>query len=128
MSEAHEMRKSGEQGAIAVEMALLAPILVALVLGIVEFGFAFNAQTTITHSAREAVREMAINDIKAEAQQTAVDTAAPMVTLSPGQVNVVPGTCNSGDITVTIEYTHSSVTGFIPDLALTGKGVMRCGG
>ena len=39
------MSKTSERGAVAVEFALLAPVLVMLLLGITEFGRAYNAQS-----------------------------------------------------------------------------------
>jgi hypothetical protein len=41
---------------------LVAPILLALVAGIVEFSHAYNLQISVTQAAREAAREMAIED------------------------------------------------------------------
>ena len=38
------MSKTSERGAVAVEFALLAPVLIMLLLGIMEFGRAYNAQ------------------------------------------------------------------------------------
>ncbi|HKU29947.1 MAG TPA: TadE/TadG family type IV pilus assembly protein, partial [Arthrobacter sp.] len=46
------MAKASERGAAAVEFALVAPILVLLVLGIMEFGRAYNAQVSLTNAAR----------------------------------------------------------------------------
>ncbi len=54
------MSKTTERGAVAVEFALLAPVLVMLLLGIMEFGRAYNAQVTLSSAAREGVRVMAI--------------------------------------------------------------------
>ena len=56
------MSKTTERGAVAVEFALLAPVLVMLLLGIMEFGRAYNAQVTLSSAAREGVRVMAINN------------------------------------------------------------------
>ena len=39
------MSKTTERGAVAVEFALLAPVLVMLLLGITEFGRAYNVQS-----------------------------------------------------------------------------------
>ncbi len=45
-----------ERGASLVEMALVLPLLVMLLLGIVSSGIAYNHQLSLTHSAREAGR------------------------------------------------------------------------
>jgi Flp pilus assembly pilin Flp len=45
-----------EGGASAVEFALVLPVFLALVFGIIYFGFAFNTKLTVTQAAREAAR------------------------------------------------------------------------
>jgi Flp pilus assembly protein TadG len=53
-------RTRNEDGAAAVEMALVLPILLMLVFGIIEFGFIFNRYISVTHAAREGVRLLAL--------------------------------------------------------------------
>ena len=50
-----------EKGASAVEFALILPILVILVFGIVQFGIAYNNYIALTHAAREGARLAAVN-------------------------------------------------------------------
>jgi hypothetical protein len=45
-----------DRGAALVEMALVLPLLLMLLLGIVSAGLAYNHQLALTHSAREAGR------------------------------------------------------------------------
>ena len=55
------MVSSREQdGAAAVEFALLLPLLVLLLFGIIEFGLAFNTRIQATNAAREAARQAVI--------------------------------------------------------------------
>jgi Flp pilus assembly protein TadG len=134
------MAKASERGAVAVEFALLAPVLVMLLLGIMEFGRAYNVQTILTNAAREGVRVMAIGN-----NQTAALTAARNAadTLSPKLIdsNVTiafqasppttpaPTSCTPGSqVTVTIKYSLSTMTGIAGPFAMTGKGTMLCGG
>ena len=49
-----------EDGAAAVEFALLLPLLVLLLFGIIQFGIAFNARIQATNAAREAARTAVI--------------------------------------------------------------------
>jgi Flp pilus assembly pilin Flp len=46
----------GEEGAAAVEFALLLPLLVLLLFGFIQFGTAFNTRIQATNAAREAAR------------------------------------------------------------------------
>ncbi|QCU77506.1 pilus assembly protein [Citricoccus sp. SGAir0253] len=128
-----------ERGAAAVEFALVVPVLLAIVLGIIEFGMIFNAQIQVTAAARDAARVVSITDEPATAMGDAVNVAlasAPTVPIAPASVNiaVVPaGTaanpCPAGsEVTVTINHSVDSLTGlFGAATPLTGTGVMRCG-
>ncbi|MET4144053.1 TadE/TadG family type IV pilus assembly protein [Arthrobacter sp. UYCo732] len=120
-----------ERGSVAVEFALILPILVAVLLGIMEFGRAYNAQITVTAAAREGARVMSIQGNVATAQ-TAVQTASPALNpqLTKGQIQVTPASCTPGaNVTVTVTYRLKFITGFLTDgVDLKGKGVMRCGG
>lgn len=123
-----------EDGAVAVEMALLLPVLVLLLLGIMEFGRAYNAQVTLTNAAREGVRVMAITNVRADARTAAKNVATPLVlTDSNFTFNTTPAsspaTCAAGrQVTVTISYSLSTLTGIAGPFSMTGKGVMQCGG
>ena len=51
-----------ERGASAVEMAMVAPFLLILLLGIVEFGFLFGEYNELRHAVREGARYAAVSD------------------------------------------------------------------
>lgn len=53
---------SDERGQALVEFALVLPILLILVVGIIEFGRAWNMHQIITDAAREGARKAAIAD------------------------------------------------------------------
>ena len=52
--------KANEKGQSLVEFALLLPILLLLLLGIIQFGIIFNGQITVTSAAREGARLAAV--------------------------------------------------------------------
>lgn len=120
-----------ESGAAAVEFALVVPLLLLLLLGIVEFGRVFNAQMQVTAAAREGVRVMAIQKQVDASIATAV-AGAPGLSpaLASGQVSIMPGSCTTNiDATVTVTYSLDLVAGlFGKSIPLTGRAVMRCGG
>lgn len=125
-------RMRDDDGAAAVEFALVLPILVLMVFGIFEFGRAYNIQIQLSGAAREGVRVMAIENDAAAARDATI-AAAPSLNpaLAPGEVGVSPTTCSSGD-TVTVTAGRD-VTYNIPlfgsaTINLQGTGVMRCGG
>jgi Flp pilus assembly protein TadG len=124
-----------EDGATAVEFAFIVPLLLILVLGIAEFGHAFQVQGTLSAAAREGARVMALQNDPAAAR-AAVRDAAP--TLDPAvtdaQITVTPAACPTTgagrtNVRVTVEYPMPFLTRFFgADLDLTGTGVMRCNG
>jgi Flp pilus assembly protein TadG len=118
-----------DRGAVAVEFALVAPILLALVGGIVEFAHAYNLQISVTQAAREAARNMAITNSQAEAQ-TAAAAGAPGLETDTFVYSFTPTSCSAGaNATVAISYTDNTLTGlFGSTVTLTGVGAMRCGG
>lgn len=137
------MSKASERGAAAVEFAIVVPILITLLLGIMEFSRAYNAQASLSAAAREAVRVTAMADRTATAQAAAqvnARTAAKntAVSLQPGlQDSAIqfgtpcPSTIPSGtnpQTTVTITYSLSTLTGIAGPFTLTAKGAMLCGG
>jgi len=68
--------RNRQAGAAAVEMAIVLPLLLLLVFGIIEFGLIFNRWITVTHSAREGVRQLALGKPFPDAEALA-EAAAP---------------------------------------------------
>ena len=121
---------NNERGAVAVEFAILLPLLLMLVLGTIEFGRAYNVQITLTNAARDGVRVMAITNVAADAKAAAKNAAASVSTSIPiSDVTLSTPTCSTGSqVTLTIKYNLSTITGIAGPFAMTGKGVMLCGG
>ena len=125
-----------DRGAAAVEFALLLPMLLLLVFGIIDFGRALNAQITLTQAAREGAR------LDALGQPNVVSgTQAAATGLSPVTVAVTTSCpANAGaevNATVKASYTFKFVTpiasisrmfgtGFGANMVLTATGVMPC--
>lgn len=117
-----------ERGAALVEAAILMPLIIILIFGLIAFGRAYNAKVTATHAAREGVRVLAVTQDNT-AGEDAAKAAAGL--LDPSQLTVTSTVCNPGDPTsVTVNYT------FTYDIPMFGgqtvniseTGVMRCGG
>jgi Flp pilus assembly protein TadG len=117
-----------DRGAALVEFAMILPILILLVFGVIEFGRGYHTKSTLTHAARESVRVAALDS--GDPVSTARN-AAPNLNAGAITVTVSSDPCTLGDpVTVTLEYDH------IYDIPLFGsgtwsfaeQGVMRCGG
>ena len=120
-----------DRGAVAVEFALIFPILIVILIGIIEYGSMFNAQLLVTGAAREGARAMSVSGSVAQAQSAAVDASDGLApALTTADVNVSSATCTDGsDVTVTITYVKPFLTGFFgASLPLTGTATRRCFG
>jgi hypothetical protein len=117
--------KDSEHGAAAVEMALVLPLLILLLGGIIDYGLMLNAQVSLTHAAREGVRLEAIGT--GDPIQAAADAyQAPGATaLSPVLVRACP---NDDGALLRTGATYNYF--FLPlgSRTLGSEAVMRCGG
>jgi Flp pilus assembly protein TadG len=121
-----------ERGAAAVEFALVAPVLVFLLLGIVEFSKVMLVQSSLSAAARDGARAVTLGSTVGGAQATVL-SAATSVPLAAGQVTVAgscTGATSATTVTVTVTHTQPVLFGVLPGggVVLTGKAVMRCGG
>lgn len=91
-------RRSGQRGAALVEFALALPLLLVVIAGIVDFGFAFQRQEVITNAAREGARLAILPGydatavearVRAYVQQGLSLTDAALATVLPSSTGVV---------------------------------------
>jgi len=120
--------RRSERGAALVEMAIILPILLLLVFGLVEFARAYNTKAVITHASREGVRVLAITGDAGDAAAAARQAGTP---LDPTLMSVSSTTCTPGDpTTVTVSYPFEWLVPIIGSgtLTIATTAVMRCGG
>jgi Flp pilus assembly protein TadG len=118
-----------QNGQSLVEFALVLPLLVLLLFGIMDFGRIFHAYLTIDHAGREAARAASIGKDNTTVKSTAVNGATGLA-LTVGQVGVTPATRTSGtDVTVTIIYPITFLTpvigSIVGPITLEDTTVMR---
>jgi Flp pilus assembly protein TadG len=127
------LRDRSDRGAAAVEMALVLPLLIALVFGIIDFARIFNAEIQLSQAAREGVRLAAIGAPTYTSAQ-AVDRAklaAPNPGFTSTAISVPTVTmCSASSLptdtaAVVVKFTFD---GILWDHELSQKAVMRCGG
>ena len=112
-----------------VEMAIVLPVLLLLVFGIIDFGRLYNTQVTLTHAAREGIRDYAIFGDRDQAENVArqaVTSFDRTLMEFPPASDCIPGQ----PATMTITYPFNSSIPFLGEsiLTISAKGVMRCGG
>lgn len=118
--------RSDDKGAAAVEFALVLPILLVLVMGIMEFGYLAYVNASAAGAAREGARTMAITEDTGEAE----DAVRSYFVMAGATPTIIIGSCTSSQsVEVKVSYTYDSLTGwFGSNLTAHGTGKMRCGG
>ena len=117
-------RRKSERGAALVEAALVIPILLLLVLGVVDFGFMVNRGTLINNAAREGAREAIFGSSETEIEARVRDAASALdqsdltvtVTCKESDGTACPGVNYDtewepgGSAIVTLEYAYHYIT------------------
>jgi Flp pilus assembly protein TadG len=126
-----------DRGATVVEFALLLPLLLLIVLGIIDFGRILNAQVTLTQAAREGARLVALGQPNVQSR-----TQAAAAGLSPIGVSIQSacatgaGPGSNGVVQTSYSFTFTPGLGYLVSLVggsglsgqttLSAKGVMPC--
>jgi Flp pilus assembly protein TadG len=124
-----------ERGAAAVEFAIVLPLLILLVFGIVQFGLLYNRQQGLHAAAREGARlgslpqttESEIQDRVMDALDGVPFDSSPSISVSPSSSK--PCENRSGaTVVVTVEATTNVDIPLWdnPSVTLTGRGEFRC--
>jgi hypothetical protein len=127
-----------EKGQSLVEFALVLPILVVVLFGIVDFGRIFHAYITVDHAGREAARAASVGKTQSQAQSIAVSSAAGIdltktgasVTVSPAPPSASDPYPSGTDVQIQIIYPFEFVTPlignfFINSFTIDDTTVMR---
>jgi Flp pilus assembly protein TadG len=106
-----------EDGQAAAEMAMVLPVLAALLLAIAQFGIVFNNYITLTDATRAGARRAAVSrfvgDSGASAQTAVRNAASSLKQSGPGSLSVDVSATNGNwtvpgnDVTVTASYPYS---------------------
>lgn len=121
--------KKNESGQALVEFALVLPILIALILGMIEFGWILNGEITLTSAAREGARTAIIYESATQAS-TAVQNAVRNSSMSSSLTDVTASTSfddttNTAIINATAKIKPIIGLFFNTDIDLSAKAQMR---
>lgn len=118
---AHDRR-----GVAAVEFALVAPIFLLIIAGIIVFGFYFAIQVAVTEAASEGARLSVAGLTAAERSSLANQAAAsvlntyqPMLSASSATITAGPSTSNAALYTVTVSYPFTNLLPVLVPLSAT---------
>ena len=84
--------RRSQNGAAAVEFALLAPVLILLVCGLIQYGWYFYAMQSGTSAVGEATRRMAVGDCQTagEVQTFLKARLGPATSVAAAGISVTP--------------------------------------
>ena len=98
MSKNPKRSREGERGQALVEFALILPVILLVMVGMLEFARAWNLHQVMTDAAREGARRAAIQDVGLGHEQTQDSVKAAMWSYmsqagyDPQYSNIVSGT------------------------------------
>jgi Flp pilus assembly protein TadG len=125
--------RRARRGAAAVEFAIVAPVFILLVIGIIEIGRALMVQQVLINASRVGAREAVLVGATTSAVKSAVQDYASGVAVPNVSVSVTPDptAAKSGDtMTVTTSVNYNNVSWlakpwFLGGKTLTASSIMR---
>lgn len=123
-----ERKRRNEEGQSIVEFALLLPILLIILLGLLDLGRVWHALVTVNDCAGEGALYAAMrpNDLDG-IRSRAASASSGLVQVNPESVEVeLPSPLTPGaPVTVTVPYTMTFVNPFLGALVPDGQIVLR---
>ena len=132
------MRKLNERGAVAAEFAILLPVLLIILFGIIEFGMIMYGRELVTNAAREGARAGIVQGPPKRTGGEIIAIANNFLTgtgVNPADVTFTSageGLTNPNMLTVTATYNYNFLVPVIPvlvgipnPLVITTQVVMR---
>lgn len=125
------MKRTGkeERGQSLVEMAILLPLLLLLMIGLLDLGRAYYVIVALRDAADEGASYASIAPTDVSGVQARVaDATGGLITVNPGNVSVTAPTLAAGrPVTVTVNYHYDFylplADPFLPEGGITLRGV-----
>lgn len=117
--------RRNRRGAAVVEFAVVAPVFVMLVFGMIEYGRMVMVQQLLTNASREGARMGVLDGATTASVQTAVTTYLTNCSVTGSTVTVSPNPPSSAGygapVTVTVSIPFSKVSWIPTPMFLSGK-------
>jgi Flp pilus assembly protein TadG len=131
MNKRREIRRSRQdRGAIIAEFAVILPVLLILVFGVIEMSIAFNRHQAVHASAREGARVASIPGVSNADACNRANAALTGINFSSAPNCSVSGDCsgNSESVDVTVTANHDIRLLFVStiNVNISGEASFRC--
>jgi len=117
--------KQSRKGATLVEFAIILPVFLLFVFGIIEYGRMVMVQQILTNSAREGAREGVLDNSTSGTVSTAANRILTAAGISSATITTTPDPPSSAAyatlVTVTVSVPFNSVTWLPSPMYLGGK-------
>lgn len=120
------------RGQTLVEMALVLPILLMLIMGMIEFGRIFNAYLIVTNASREGARIAVVGGTDADINNSVINTTNTLkqedlsISITPDELSRNRGTQVSVTVHYNLEMICPIISGIIPNpFPIKSATVMR---
>ena len=129
MRNVRKRRSSRARAGAIVEFAVVLPLLVTMLFGIIEYGYVFMVRQTLQHAAREGGRLASLQTSVApyDNVRTRVNEIMAPTRITSFQFQVTSGSCEE-TVTITVPYDDISLVGGFfgtHDYNLSGSCTMR---
>ena len=117
--------RKNERGVALLELAIITPVLLLLIMGIVEFGWLFNGYITLTGAAREGARVAAVNG---DYEKAVDDHINALPRLNVSSISKSGGAEQGDEITVVVGGEITLLVGLLPlpdPFPLNAEATMR---
>lgn len=108
------MRRKGRKlrrGAVAVELAVVSPVMLAMVFGIIEFGWLFTVRHTMVNAAREGARIGVLQGVTVgDIEDRVREYLEPMGLAGKANIDVTEATLADPTVTVVVSVPQEEVS------------------
>lgn len=122
-------RRDREKGASAVEFAIVIPLFLTLLFGIMEAGWMFSQQVEVRNAAREGAR-LAVVNFGTETEIRNATCSRAVLSADRASVYLVHNNAGTDDESaiVTVSQNYAPLTGFLPmfnNITISSTAEMR---
>lgn len=121
-------RIKNEDGQAMIEMALILPILLLLIMGIIEFGFLFSTRINMNNVVRQAVRTAVVSTASESDLEDAMRADALSLAMLADNITECDIVKVNPNVTAKLTYKAPLITGYITNykaIEMTAQATMR---